>query len=130
VSNSIQTLLKQLFSRVNPDELDLILTPTQREGLLADVGNLTYFSATMDGFTDQLLTRKRGTHLQPNSLGDEGLKKVLDEIGLGTPEAIALMDFASPYTPFASLTLSRQIRPNTVPLSYVPTASSSLGSFW
>ncbi|GAM41844.1 hypothetical protein TCE0_042r15282 [Talaromyces pinophilus] len=80
-SNLIQTLLKQLFSRVNPDELDLILTPTQREGLLAD----------------------RGTHLQPNSLDDEGLKSVLDEIGLGTPEATAPMDFASPYTPFASL---------------------------
>lgn len=107
-SNSIQTLLKQLFSRVNPDELDLILTPTQREALLADVGNLTYFSATMDGFTDQLLTRKRGTHLQPNSKDDKGIPKamceVLGEIGLGTDDAVAQMDFANPYTPFASLT--------------------------
>lgn len=110
-SNSIQTLLKQLFSRVNPDDLDLILSPKEREELLADVANLTYFSATMDGFTDQLLTRKRGTHLQPNNVSDQGSREALDEaqkvggdIGLGTDETIAQMDFTTPYTPFASLT--------------------------
>lgn len=33
----------------------------------------------MDGFTDQLLTRKRGSHLQPNSLPDGGTPIPLKE---------------------------------------------------
>ncbi|KAL1878934.1 hypothetical protein Plec18167_004229 [Paecilomyces lecythidis] len=109
VSSSLQTSLKQIFAKMNPDELNSILSQDQRDTLFESVKSLQYFSASMDGFTDQLLTRVQGTHVQPNSLSvggtPEPLAKALElgsEIGLDR-DSMSLMDFGSPHTPFANL---------------------------
>jgi hypothetical protein len=105
VSSSLQTTLKQLFAQMDPDELNQI-NEDQRNQLLADVADLQYVSANMDGFTDYLLTRARGMHVQPNDAQTgKPLPEALEigaEIGF-TTDSMSLMDYGAPYTPFASL---------------------------
>jgi hypothetical protein len=109
VSASLQTVLKQLFSKMNPTELDGLLPPVDRQPLLDSVTNLQYLSAAMNGFARQLTTRMQGAHVKPNSLPDGGTPTALKdalaksaEIGMDASQ-VELMDLETQFTPFASL---------------------------
>ena len=108
---SLEATLQQVYTKINPDDLNEMLDEQTRNDLLVDVRSLDYLSTPMVGFTDQLITRFQGTHFAPLRRGDGGqitidpeAKSVAsDRIGM-TDQDFLDMDLAGTTTPFASLT--------------------------
>lgn len=107
---NLESTLRQVFSKINPDQLNGIMDSLARDQLLADVRSLEYLSAPMSGFTDQLTTRQQGTHFSPASYhqgGDNPVvvpeAKVVEDIIPLTDADFLIMDGSCTTTPYATL---------------------------
>ena len=109
-ASSLEATLRQVYSKINPDELDEMIDQNARDELLVAVRSFDYLSTPMQGFTDQLTTRMQGSHYTPlhydatqkKMVPDGAAKTVGDMIGM-TEDDFFDMDTAVTTTPFASL---------------------------
>ena len=64
-SATLQATLKQVFAKINPDQLKGVLGSTDPDALLKTTLDLDYLSTPMLGLTDQLTTRMSEAHFVP-----------------------------------------------------------------
>ncbi|EXJ79121.1 hypothetical protein A1O3_08622 [Capronia epimyces CBS 606.96] len=65
-SLSLNALIQQLFSTVDKDELESIISKDEQEHLTKNVLRLPFLSAPLSGLTDHLVTLAQGTHINPS----------------------------------------------------------------
>lgn len=123
---SLDAKVKQLFTNVNPEELNKAIDETQRKRLITLLETaFPYLSSPLAGLTDHLLTVQQGTHINPNerkpkstepeptyqaiqlagSIGvhEIELKRVADETG-PTPYANQVLGLSQKYPAFKPAT--------------------------
>ncbi|MCJ1256561.1 hypothetical protein MMC24_004383 [Lignoscripta atroalba] len=105
----LEATLKQVFSRLSPDELDSYLSADDRASLLANVKKLEFLSTPMSSFTDQIITRSSaGVHMKPISFSNgvsnpqpiSDPSHVANEIGID--QYLHLVGTQTDSAPFAS----------------------------
>ncbi|KAK3376172.1 hypothetical protein B0T24DRAFT_572793 [Lasiosphaeria ovina] len=85
---TLRSRLDQLFAQTtDPDLLKV------KEDVLNRVSAMGYFSAPLSGFTDQLLTLRRGHHPLPAATSASGDLEILEMLGL-EPVRKAILDLA------------------------------------
>ena len=108
-SATLETALKQVFAKVNPDVLEQTISSADQDKLIEAVRNMDFLGTPMTGFNDQLVTRMQGSHATPltfTATGADVPQDILDKanhsIGM-IKDDFLLMDSGSDTTPFASL---------------------------
>lgn len=99
LSQTLKSRLKQLFDQSGKLDLDEDL----KEKILEEVSALQYFSTPLDGFTDHLVTRRRGNLPRPRS-SDES---ICDILGV-EPRIIKLLETRDFLAPYGSTTIIRE----------------------
>ena len=111
----LETALKQVFAKVNPDVLDETIPPTEhdpkpRDTIIDAVRKMDFLSTAMSGLTDQLITRMQGTHATPLAFQPGVKEAIIPQAILSKATSISMtrndfltMDSGSTTTPFASL---------------------------
>ncbi|THC90265.1 hypothetical protein EYZ11_010273 [Aspergillus tanneri] len=110
-SFSLQTTITQLFNTFSPDEIKKYLPGKTKDDILKNTWKLPFVSASLDGFTDHLLTTVRGTHIKPNARYPkgagydlEGIKPIAEAIKHPfKSEHLAIIDIHSDTTPYGAL---------------------------
>ncbi|KAL2262121.1 hypothetical protein VTK26DRAFT_2419 [Humicola hyalothermophila] len=108
---SLQAAISDLFTNADPKLIDKYLPdPAAQKRVQSQAFTLPFLSASLDGFTDQLLTLARGTHIKPNARipvtgsGPSDLVPLPDaEIGPFGPTELAMIGASSELTPFGTL---------------------------
>ena len=73
-SATLEATLKQVFAKLNPDQLKTALGSADPNVLLSQTANMDYLSTPMVGFTDQLTTCISEAHFVPVTFPDGKLK--------------------------------------------------------
>ena len=84
-SATLQATLKQVFAKINPDQLKGVLGSVDPDSLLKATLDLDYLSTPMLGLTEQLTTRMSEAHFVPVTFPD-GKLKVAEEAKLSGSE--------------------------------------------
>ncbi|KAK4153609.1 hypothetical protein C8A00DRAFT_33629 [Chaetomidium leptoderma] len=108
---SLQAAIADLFSNTDPKLIDKYLPNTADQQLVQTKAyTLPFLSSPMDGFTAELLTLAKGTHIKPNAMFPQtgfdlrGLQPLPDaEIGPFGPKELAIIGANSELTPFGTL---------------------------
>ena len=107
---SLQAAVADLFGNTDPDLIKKYLpTQAQRDAVRNDTYQLPFLSAPLDGFTAELLTLVKGTHIKPNARYPQtgyalsGLQPLPDaQIGPFGPSELAIIGASSEMTPFGT----------------------------
>lgn len=103
---SLQAAIDQLFNSVDPSTLAQYLpTQEQRDEVRYRAYQLPFLSAPLDGFTDHLLTRMHGAHIQPNArYPQQGIRMLQDALDQTfTWDVTKQIGIQSDITPYGSL---------------------------
>ncbi|KAK4107378.1 hypothetical protein N656DRAFT_785388 [Canariomyces notabilis] len=110
---SLQAAVQDLFSNTDPEILNKYLPdPAQRDLVRNDTYQLPFLSAPLDGFSSELVTLMKGTHIKPNARFPQtgyqvqGIQPLPDAkiAPFGTAE-LCIIDAQSEQTPFGRLVL-------------------------
>lgn len=112
-SVALKVLLERLFNTIPLEELNKLLTPVEREGLIQGLDGLGFLSTPLSGLTDHLATRFNGSHVKPlirvpNSVPVplEAARAAAEKIQI-TSGILAQIDIESDPTPYGSIVSMR-----------------------
>jgi hypothetical protein len=120
---ALQTSIADLFSNTDPKLIDKYLpNPADQQLVQTEAYTLPFLSAPMDGFTAELLTLVKGTHIKPNTRFPQagydlqGLQPLPDaEIGPFGDDELGIIGAQSEETPFGTLVLFGPSEPTDIP---------------
>ncbi|KAJ4294659.1 hypothetical protein N0V88_004888 [Collariella sp. IMI 366227] len=120
---SLQASITDLFSNTDPKIIAKYLPcPADQTLVQTEAYTLPFLSAPMDGFTAELLTLVKGTHIKPNTrfpqtgYDAQGLQPLPDaEIGPFGSDELGIIGSKSEDTPFGTLVLFGASEPTEIP---------------
>ena len=120
---ALQEAITDLFGNTDPKLIAKYLpNPADQKLVQTNAYTLPFMSAPMDGFTAELLTLVKGTHIKPNTRfpqtghAVQGLQPLPDaEIGPFGSAELGIIDAKSEETPFGTLVLFGQSKPTKIP---------------
>lgn len=129
---ALQASIADLFSNTDPKLIAKYLpNPEDQQWVQTKAYTLPFLSAPMDGFTAELLTLVKGTHIKPNArfpqtgYSVQGVQPLPDaEIGPFGADELSIIDTKSEETPFGTLVLFQ-----VSPTSKIPFKPCTHGQF-